>query len=158
LKLTSGQDLRRGGDSGPVIVPGKPEESLLIKAVRYNDPDLKMPPTGKLSSAQIAAFETWVRLGAAIPQEQANSSKNPLAAASRSHWAFRPLTAPPPPSVHNAGWVRTSIDAFVLAQVEAGGLTPSPPADRRALLRRAYFDLIGLPPTWEEVEAFEQDP
>jgi hypothetical protein len=130
---------------------------LLVKAVRYNDPDRKMPPTGMLTPAQIAALESWVRMGAPDPRDGANSPGNPHTAASRAHWAFRPVGDPKPPAVGHGDWVRTSIDALVLANLEARGLMPSPPADRRTLLRRAYFDLIGLPPSWEEVRAFEDD-
>src|SRR5436190_209149 len=94
LKLTSGPDLRRGGDNGPALVPGKPDESLLVKAVRYNDPDRKMPPTGKLAPAQIAALETWVRIGAPDPRDGTSNLGNPHTPASRAHWAFRPVADP----------------------------------------------------------------
>jgi mono/diheme cytochrome c family protein len=156
LKLTSGPELRRGGDTGPVVAPGKPDDSLLIKAVRYTNPDLKMPPAGKLTPEQIAALETWVRMGAPDPRDGTTTVKPPPTG-NRSHWALQPIASPPVPPVRNKDWVRAPIDAFVLARLEGSGLAPSPPADRRTLLRRAYFDLIGLPPTWEEVQAFEKD-
>ena len=157
LVLDSPAGVRNGGDSGPVIVPGDPERSLLINAVRYTDPDLQMPPKDeKLSAAQVADLEAWVKMGAPDPRpEQAVAPGQSDAA--RRHRAFQPLQQAPVPAVKNAAWAKTLVDRFVLAKLEANGLRPAPPADRRTLLRRATFDLTGLPPTAEEVAAFERD-
>lgn len=155
LRLDTREGVLAGGDSGPLLVPGKPEKSLLIRAIRHTDADLKMPPKSPLSAAQIASLEEWVRLGAPDPRDGTQSSSpSPVA----KHWAFQPVQKPAIPTVKTRDWVRTSVDAFVLAKLEANGLKPSPEADRRTLLRRIYFDLIGLPPTPEQVENFEKNP
>ncbi|MFO0852160.1 MAG: PSD1 and planctomycete cytochrome C domain-containing protein [Gemmataceae bacterium] len=155
LRLDTRDGVRTGGDRGPAVVPGD-VASLLLRAVRHTDPDLKMPPKGKLTASQIAALEEWVRAGAPDPRGE-SSPKQPASAGS-DHWAFRPVQAPGVPAVKHAGWVRTPVDAYILAKLESRGLTPSPAADKRTLLRRVYFDLIGLPPTWDESRAFETDP
>ncbi len=159
LRLDSRAGVLKGGDSGPAVVLGKPEASLLIRAVRHG-PDLQMPPKGKLATAAIADLEHWVRLGAPMP-----SVTNTVAQAAgidfdaaRRHWAYQPIRQPPLPTAKDRGWPAGPIDHFVLEQLEVRGLSPSPPADRRTLIRRAYFDLIGLPPTAAEVEAFANDP
>ena len=168
LLMDSRAGLLKGGESGPAVVPGKPDDSLLIKAVRHDQAlDLSMPPKKpKLPDATIADLTTWVKAGAPWPKEAA-----PVAAAStagatnqanvekvrKGHWAFQPLSKPAPPSVKDAGWVKTPVDAFILAKIEAKGLKPNPPADRRTLLRRVYLDLIGLPPTPGEQEKFLAD-
>ena len=145
----------KGGESGPALVPGEPERSLLIKAVRYSDENLQMPPKDKkLSADQIAALEQWVRLGAPDPRHS-GADKGSISAKAANHWAFRALKQPALPAVKDSAWVRQPLDAFVLAKLEANGLRPSPATDRRTLIRRATFDLIGLPPTTEEVHAFE---
>ena len=165
LLLDTIEGMRKGGQSGPAVVPGKPEESLLVQAVRYDDELIKMPPKEKLPAPAIAALEQWIKDGAAGPSARpgtalpaatgAKQRRIDLATA-RKHWAYQPITRHDPPPVKNRVWPRTPIDRFVLAKLEASGLTPSPPADRRTLLRRTYFDLIGLPPTAEEIDAFEQ--
>jgi hypothetical protein len=148
-----------GGDSGRAIVPGDPDKSLLIQAVRYTDPGLHMPPGGKLSDAQINDLVTWVRMGAPDPR---TSRPTPAATAyggrGKEHWAFKPVTKPTPPTVKNTAWVKNDIDRFVEAKLEAGGMTGNEMADKRTLIRRAYIDLIGLPPTPEQVQAFLADP
>ena len=147
LRLDSREAILRGGDRGAAIVPGQPEKSFLISAVRRAD-DLEMPPETKLSEKQVSALTQWVRLGAAWP----NSPPADTAADARSkHWAFQPVQDPIVPAT--AG---NPIDAFIQSRLEAAGLTASPPADPRTLIRRASFDLTGLPPTPEEVEAFQQ--
>lgn len=158
LKLTTSSDIRRGGDSGPIVVPGKPSDSLLVKMVRYTDAEHKMPPTGKLPDRPIAALENWVEMGAPLPRDGSVAINDPDSPIARSHWAFQPIQEPIFPIVRNPAWIRSPLDHLVLAKLEARGLSPSPPADRRTLIRRAYFDLIGLPPTFEEVQAFENDP
>ncbi|MHB8520270.1 MAG: PSD1 and planctomycete cytochrome C domain-containing protein [Limisphaerales bacterium] len=161
LLLDTREGLLKGGDDGPAVVPGDPEGSLLIKAVRYADPDLQMPPKNKkLKPEQIAALEAWVKMGAPDPRStKATASGPPLSdpAQVRTHWAFQPATMPAIPRVKNTRWVQTPIDAFVLAKLESMRLAPSRQADKRTLIRRATFDLIGLPPTPAEVEAFLAD-
>src|SRR5262249_8669325 len=130
--------------AGPLVVPGKPDDSRLIKAVRQTG-DVKMPPDGKLPAAAVRALEEWVKAGAKGPTDNAGR------AGGADHWAFKPVQVPPVPAVKDAGWSASPIDIFVLAKLEARGLKPSPAADRRTLIRRVYFDLTGLPPTAEEV-------
>jgi len=160
LLLDSRDALRAGGGTGPAIVAGDPEKSLLIEAVRYKSEDLQMPPPdegGKLSAEKIAALEQWVKLGAPDPRTmEAKPSAMDMAKA-RQHWAFQPVRKPVPPVVKNTKWVRTPVDAFVLAQLEAKNLAPAAPADPRTLLRRVTYDLTGLPPTPGEVDAFLGD-
>ncbi len=157
LRLDSRDDLLKGGDHGPVIVAGDPDRSRLIQAVRYTDEDLQMPPKNqKLSGPQIAVLETWVRMGAPDPREdKATSPATPEA--KRRHWSFQPVGQPPVSSVKEESWVKTPVDAFILAKLEANQLKPAPAADKRTLIRRATYDLTGLPPTFAEVEAFVKD-
>jgi hypothetical protein len=157
LRLDSREGLLRGGDRGPSIAVGDPGKSLLLKAIRHADDDLKMPPKASLPEAQIADFESWIRKGASWPAADAAKEGIPPPAASR-HWAFEPPREGAPPPVKDRAWVRGPIDAFILARLEDKGLAPAPPADPRTLLRRASFDLIGLPPTAEETESFLADP
>ncbi len=161
LRLDSRTALLKGGDDGPVVVPGHPEKSTLIRAI-HHDGDLKMPPKGKLPAAAVDALTQWVQMGVPWPEASrpaaASTAADPIAEARRSHWAFRPVRRPAPPSVKYTAWVQNPVDRFVLARLEAQGMQPSPPADRRTLIRRATFDLLGLPPTPEEVAAFEADP
>jgi hypothetical protein len=157
LLLDTREGLRTGGDSGPAIVPGDPEASRLLKALRYED--LEMPPGGKLPGAILADFETWVRMGAADPRDgRAAAGRRIDLEAGKQFWSFQPPRRHAPPAVRHGAWPQRAIDAFVLARLEQAGLEPNPPADRRTWLRRISFDLIGLPPTLEEIEAFVQDP
>ncbi len=159
LLLDSRDALRKGGDTGPAIVPGDPAKSLLIEAVRYGNEDLQMPPQdegGKLSTEQIAALEEWIILGA--PDPRTGGKPHPMdMTAARKHWAFQPVAKPVLPVVKNKQWVRTPVDNFVLAQLEAKKITPAAPADARTLLRRVTYDLTGLPPRPDEMEAFVRD-
>ena len=160
LLLDSQEAALKGGDSGPALVPGKPEESLLIKAIRYTDPDLQMPPKGKkLSHEQIDVLTEWVRLGAPRPAPVATDRLNRRrsTAEDKDWWAFQPVRKPSVPEVKNSAGPANPVDRFILARLESEGLTPSPEAGRRTLIRRAYFDLIGLPPSAEEVERFVSD-
>jgi mono/diheme cytochrome c family protein len=159
LRLDTREALLKGGDSGPVIVPGNPDASLMIKAVRYEDKDLQMPPKNKkLSGEQIAALEDWVKMGAPDPRAAARPPPlTDIGAARARHWAFQPVKNPVPPPVKKKRWVQTPIDNFVLAKLEQKHLHPAPPADRRTLIRRVTYDLLGLPPTPEEVETFVKD-
>jgi hypothetical protein len=157
LRLDSRAALLAGGDRGTAVLPGKPEESLLVHAVRYED-ELKMPPSKKLSREQIADLTQWVRMGAPWPgpavASAAGKSVFQVTAQDRAHWAFQPVHRPPIPAVKDRQWVRNPIDAFILAKLEAKGLAPNPAATKRALIRRVYYDLTGLPPTPREVEQF----
>jgi mono/diheme cytochrome c family protein len=168
LLLDSRPGVLAGGELGAVIVPGRPEESLLIKAVGYDDPELQMPPKGKLSGAEIAALTEWVRLGAPDPRTEKPASKGtakPAGATAsmsveegrRSLWSVQPLKVVEPPAVKDVSWVRNPIDRFILAKLEERGIAPNKRVDKRKLIRRAYFDLIGLPPTPAEVGAFVAD-
>jgi hypothetical protein len=158
LYLDSQAGWQKGGDSGPALVPGDPDKSLLIKAIRYAD-DLQMPPKGKLSAKEIDVLTQWVKMGAPDPRTgTATASRTIDVAKARDYWAFKPLTNPVPPEVRDAGWCRTPLDRFILAKLDAKGLTPNPPIDRRKLIRRVTFDLVGLPPTPEEIDAFVNDP
>ncbi len=156
LLLDSREGLLKGGDSGPVLVPGDPDRSLLIKAVRYKDEDLRMPPDGKkLAAAQVADLEAWVKMGAILPGAGVREAE--IKASSRTHWAFRPVKRPAIPAVKNERWIKSPIDAFIMARLEASEMRPAEPAGRRTLIRRATYDLIGLPPTAEDVAAFVAD-
>ena len=157
LRIDSRKALLEGGETGPAIVVGKPEESLLVKAVRRQG-TLKMPSreADKLSPAEADAFAAWVKAGAAWPAEKV-AVVSTIAEVRKSHWAFRPVVKAMPPPVRGSAWAVNPVDVFVLARLEAKGLTPSPQADRRTLIRRLSFDLLGLPPTPEEVEAFVAD-
>lgn len=160
LRLDTPEGVLKGGSSGPLLVSGDAEVSLLIKAVRYTDPDLQMPPKNKkLSAEQIASLEAWVKLGAPMPKS-IRSGPRPLtevAEARARHWAFQPVQKLAPPPVKLSRWVQTPVDNFVLALLEKKQLKPAPAADRRTLIRRLTYDLTGLPPTDDEVEAFIKD-
>lgn len=161
LSLESRTTVLEGGDSGPALVPGKPDESLLIEAVRYKNQDLQMPPQAPLSAAEIAALERWVEMGAPDPRvaspTTASGPTGMTIAEGREFWSFRPVSAPEVPSFPDTGWVRTAVDAFIYDRLQQNGIQPAPAADKRTLLRRVTFDLTGLPPTPEEMEAFLAD-
>ncbi|MFN0172278.1 MAG: PSD1 and planctomycete cytochrome C domain-containing protein [Bryobacteraceae bacterium] len=160
LRLSSKDSLAKGGDSGPALVPRDPESSRLIRAIRYLDPKLQMPPKARLTETQIRDFETWVRMGAPDPRTDETAAAKPKGidfARARRHWAFQPLKESPPPPVRADRWARGPIDRFLLAKLEEKGLKPAGPADRRTLLRRVYLDVIGLPPSPGEVDAFLAD-
>lgn len=160
LRLTNRDAILKGGDLGPAVDLDKPAESLLLKAVHYRD-GLEMPPTGKLPADKIAVLTRWVERGLPMPSDlkaEAEHDRPGPSPADRSYWAYQPVRRPNVPTVRNAGWVRNPVDAFILARLEAAGLEPAPEADRVTLIRRLYFDLLGLPPTPEEVDAFVGDP
>ncbi|AMV36005.1 PSD1 and planctomycete cytochrome C domain-containing protein [Planctomyces sp. SH-PL62] len=166
LDLTSRAKILEGGDSGPAIEPGNVEDSLLVRAIRYHD-EPRMPPDRRLDDGEIRALSRWIEQGAAWPGAADDENEVPTPAAAspgidlesgRSHWAFRPLADPPVPEVRDRAWPASPIDRFVLEKLEAQGRSPAPAASRRAFIRRASFDLVGLPPTPEEVDAFEADP
>jgi mono/diheme cytochrome c family protein len=158
LLLDSRTGWQKGGASGPAVVPGKPAESLFIKAVRFEDPNLQMPPRGKLAAADIADLEAWVKRGAPDPRTGVAPTAPAVdLAKGKEFWSFQPVKDYPPPPVKDTVWPRSPVDHFVLAKLEEKGLRPAPPADRRTLIRRATYDLTGLPPTPEEMEAALSD-
>jgi len=159
LLLDFQKGILKGGESGPAVVPGKPQESLLIAALKYDG--FEMPPKGKLPESVVADFERWVRDGAIDPRTEdklVESKKEIDYTKAAEFWSFRKPVQANLPDVQNASWPRNEIDRFVLATLEGHKLAPSDPADRRVLIRRACFDLIGLPPAPEEVEAFVNNP
>ena len=159
LRLDSREAMLRGGDSGPAVVPGKSDASLLVEAVRYNG-DLQMPPKGKLQQQEIALLEKWIRLGAPMP-EQATKKDSRNAEidyeTARQFWSFLPLRDHVLPAVQTTNWPQQRLDSFVLARLDEQSLQPSSRADRRTWCRRATFDLLGSPPTPEQIREFEND-
>jgi len=160
LVLGSHSELLQGGDSGPAVEPGKVDESLLIDSIRY-DGLYQMPPKSRMPDDEIAILETWVKQGAAWPSEDENRSRNrkvfDLAQRKQSHWSWQPVTRPEVPTVQSENWPKDAIDNFVLAKLEASDLNANPTADKATILRRVYFDLIGLPPSPVEVQDFIAD-
>ncbi len=159
LRLDSLSAVLKGGDSGPAVVPGKPDESLLVEAIRYES--FEMPPSEQLAATDLATLVRWVEIGAPWPDGNGavlrRTDSDKITAEDRAWWAFQPLQESSPPEVGQHNWVRNDIDRFVLARLQSQGLTPAAEADRRVLIRRLYFDLIGLPPTPAEVQAFLAD-
>jgi hypothetical protein len=162
LLLDTREGMLKGGNQGPALVPGDPGRSLLVAAVRWTDEDLKMPPKKKLPAEAIADLEAWVRMGAPDPRAgKAAPAPKKIGLSleeGRKFWAYRPAADPPPPAVRDAAWPAGDLDRFVLARLEREGLRPGPPAPPAALLRRLHYDLAGLPPAPEEVDAFVADP
>ncbi len=164
IRLDAGKFLTRPGDSGPAVTLGKPAESLLMQVVGYAG-DIKMPPKGKLSDAEISALQTWIEQGAVYPGSVTESgpelgwaaTPEGLRKSRSTHWSYQPIRQAVPPGAAGSEWSRQPMDRFVLQTWETNGLSPSPSVDRRTLLRRATFDLIGLPATNDEVAEFEQD-
>ncbi|MEK6236657.1 MAG: DUF1553 domain-containing protein [Planctomycetales bacterium] len=159
LLVDSREGLIRGGESGPAVKPGDLKESLLISALKHDD--FEMPPKGKLPDSVIADFEQWIQQGAADPRKstvKARKTKTIDLEAGRKHWAYQPIKAPPIPSVNNASWPAGEIDRFILAKLEENKIQPTADADKVVLVRRIYFDLIGLPPSPEQIDAFVNDP
>lgn len=145
-----------GGDSGPALVPGKPEESLLMRAVRHESRDLEMPPDGRLPKDALAKLARWIAMGAPDPREgSVTKSRETIdLEKGRQFWAFQPPLPPKRPQVRQSDWPTGPIDQFILARLESEGIPPAAPASRATLLRRVFYDLIGLPPTPEEMSAF----
>ena len=160
LSLASRKDMLSGGDTGAAIIPGKPAESLLVQSVHYDDVYL-MPPDSKLPDEQIEILEKWIQMGAPWPadEDNANIVKEEFDIQQRraEHWAWQPIQQPSVPSVDHRDWPSDDIDRYVLAKLESAGLQPAKPASKEKLIRRTYFDLVGLPPTPEEVQAFADD-
>jgi len=183
LLLDTREGIQRGGATGPAVVPGDLDASLIIHALRYNDPDMAMPPKGALSPEIVADFERWVSRGAPDPREAPTARASAPAGGGAAgeaapdlpganddpaylswkgkdpsqHWSFKPVAKPAVPEVKNSAWPKSDIDHFLLASLEAKDLAPVGDADRRTLLRRLSFDLTGLPPTPEALDAFEAD-
>jgi hypothetical protein len=160
LLVDSRQGIRQGGGTGPAVVPGDLAKSLLIQAVKYDDKDQQMPPEGKLSDQEIADLKTWVEMGAPDPR----SDYKPIPRnthidwdEARNWWSLKPLQQRVVPAVQNAAWPSSDLDRFVLARIEKEGLSPAPDTEKRAWIRRVTYDLVGLPPTPQEVEAFLAD-
>ncbi|HEV2946149.1 MAG TPA: PSD1 and planctomycete cytochrome C domain-containing protein, partial [Gemmataceae bacterium] len=163
LHLTSRANVLQGGESGPAVVPGKPTESLLIQAIGYTEA-LKMPPKEKLPDGEVAILTRWVKMGLPWPESRLETAKNSsgseeyqISSEQRAFWSFQPVKDHLPPKVKDESLVKTAVDRFVLAELEKKELRPAPAADKRTLIRRATFDLIGLPPTPQEIEAFVND-
>ena len=162
LRLDSADGWKIGGDSGVSIVPHEPNSSRLIDAIRYGNEDLQMPPDGKLSPEDIQTLEQWVKDGAIDPRTETieathSALKGMSIADGREFWSFVPVQDPAIPQPKTSNWVKTPIDSFVLSKLEAANLQPAPLADRQTLIRRATYDLTGLPPSPEEVAAFIAD-
>ena len=160
LQLSSRKAMLHGGDSGPVIVPGKPNESLMIAAIRYEN--FEMPPRTRMPKEEVSILEQWIADGAHWPNdldaEPAPAEPTfPLQARRKSHWAWQPIADPAAPVVKSVDWCKTPADHFILSKLEDRKLTPAADADRYTLLRRLYFDIIGLPPSIAEIEAFVAD-
>jgi hypothetical protein len=162
LRLTARAHVLKGGDLGPAFDADKPDDSNLLKAINWKD-GLEMPPKGKLPAKEIATLTRWVKMGLPWTPGKVEVVKDPpqggvVTEKSKNYWCYKPVTRPAVPAVKDRGWVHNPIDAFLLAKIEARGLAPAPPADRVALVRRAYYDLTGLPPAPEQVDAFVNDP
>ncbi len=161
LVLDSREGLLKGGETGPAVVPGEPDKSLLLKAVMYADEDLRMPPKKKLSNDQIAILAEWIKIGApysAATTNLASKAKGKrITAEDRKWWSFQPIKITEPPKTLDNQWARNPVDQFILDGLLKAGLAPAPEAEKPTLIRRAYFDLIGLPPSSEQVENFITD-
>ncbi|MBI1355440.1 MAG: DUF1553 domain-containing protein [Acidobacteria bacterium] len=165
LQLTSKERAVRGGASGPAIRPGNSKGSLLIQVVAQTHDRLKMPPSGKLSDQQIQDLRAWVDAGAVWPETDDEALLAPdvkateyvISPQQRGFWSYQPVDRPAPPAVRNAAWARTGVDRFVLARLEEAGVEPNERAGKRELIRRATLDLVGLPPTPQEVADFLAD-
>jgi cytochrome c553 len=159
LMLDTREGMLHGGDTGPALEPGKPDDSLIVDAISYKDADLQMPPKGeKLSDQEVADITEWIRRGAFDPRSLvAKGSSQAYGGVGREHWSFMPVKRQAVPAVAGAAWCQTPIDNFILARLEQNGIKPNPPADKYTLLRRATFDLTGLPPTEAEVQRYLVD-
>jgi hypothetical protein len=155
LRLDTRDAVRAGGERGPAVVPGSPEKSILLTAVRHSDPDLKMPPQKrKLPESIIADLRKWIEMGASDPRDEASEELAAVRKAGRDFWAYQTPTKSDVPRVDGDVWSRQDVDHFVLTKLRSNGLVPSSDADIPTLLRRLYFDLIGLPPTPAAIDRF----
>ncbi|MEZ0265275.1 MAG: DUF1553 domain-containing protein [Phycisphaerae bacterium] len=161
LKLDTKEGWVKGGDTGQAIIPGEPEKSLLVQAIKHAKQDLEMPPDSRLPEAEIAILTEWVKRGAHDPRT-GSASAGGMGTVSvydktKGHWAYQPIKPVAVPAVKGAGWAKGDVDKFILAGLEACGLSPAAEASPEVLVRRAYFDLHGLPPTPEEIDAYVND-
>ncbi|MEK6238416.1 MAG: DUF1549 domain-containing protein, partial [Planctomycetales bacterium] len=157
LRLDSLSAIKSGGESGPAVQPGKPAKSLLVEAIQWES--LEMPPKDPLPAKEIKVLVAWVKMGAPWPSNENRGEltirqRTIISDKDRSWWAFQPVKDPPVPNVDDQGWSRNDVDRFIFRRLASEGISPSEEASKRRLIRRLYFDLIGLPPTPEEVEAF----
>jgi hypothetical protein len=163
LLLATRGGVLKGGQNGSVVNLEKPEESRLLKAIDYKSDALKMPPPGRIAQGDIDVLAKWVQRGLPMKSLEAEVAAlhqtrgGVITEESRNYWAYKPVKRPEPPKVRGGAWVRNPIDAFILAKLEDKGLTAAPPVDRTALVRRIYYDLIGLPPTPEQIDRFVND-
>jgi hypothetical protein len=161
LRLDTRSGMVKGGSRGPAIVPGDADQSLIVNAIRYQSEDLQMPPKAMLTADEIDAIVAWINSGAPDPRTDATATSGPNSMNreldERQRWVFQPPAEPSVPAVKNHEWPRGDVDRFILAKLEERGLAPARDADKRTLIRRATFDLIGLPPTPEEIDAFLAD-
>jgi len=160
LMLDSMASMRKGGKTAPAVVPGDPAKSLLYKAVLHVDEDLQMPRDGKLKADEIALLHDWIKAGAPWTETAGKPElrlPGQITEADRKYWAFQPVKAALPPKVADPAWAKNPVDRFIRSRLAAEGIQPSPSADRRAWVRRVYFDVVGLPPTPSEVDAFVAD-
>jgi hypothetical protein len=161
LRVDDRNGLIHGGTRGPAVVPGHPEKSLLIQAIRHTHKTVKMPPNKELAADEIANLTQWIKDGAAWPKVEVafdlTKNKAKYDKLRKQHWAWQPLLAAKPPEVEDAAWVRGDIDRFILAKLHQKGLQPVADADKLTLLRRVTFDLTGLPPTPAQIDAFVKD-
>lgn len=156
LDLSTRASTRKGGEIGPAVVPGEPATSLIMQALRYED-DLEMPPDGQLDDEVIEDFETWIEMGAPDPRDGKAKTDKPKYAPSKDWWSLQPLKTPAIPEVKDKDWARSDIDRFLLHRMEKAELQPVADAPPLQLLRRTYYDLIGLPPSPEVIDAFAKD-
>ncbi|MFK7820561.1 MAG: PSD1 and planctomycete cytochrome C domain-containing protein [Planctomycetaceae bacterium] len=143
-------------DFGTLVVPGNPKDSRLLQVVHYSEDDVQMPPSGKMAENEIRLLTDWIESGAAWPKDTNGDSAEPDAW--KEHWAFQPIGRPKPPTVDGDAWSRNSVDKFVLSKLNEANLSPQQTADQRTQVRRIFFDITGLPPTYEQVQAFEKTP
>jgi len=153
LTLDTKEGVLKGGDTGPSVIPGDPAKSLLVKAMKWESSDLEMPPKEKLPSNVIADFENWIRMGAPDPRDGPVIAKSPSEVA-KEHWGFRPISNPAVPSATDSSWEKTPIDRFITSKLAEKGMKPSEQADKRTLVRRVHFDLVGMPPSMAEFDAY----
>jgi len=165
LRLDTKAGLAKGGHLGPPVLPGNPDGSILLRALEYGNEQLQMPPSGKLPDQVIADFRAWIAAGAVDPRVDAATNSAATVQLrgmsledGRKWWSFQPVSAHPLPTIKDGRWPKTTIDRFVLAKLEEKGIAPSTAADKRTLIIRAYIDLVGYKPSYEEVEAFLKDP
>ncbi|MEO6754436.1 MAG: c-type cytochrome domain-containing protein, partial [Chthoniobacteraceae bacterium] len=159
LRLDTREGWAKGGDAGPAVIPGDLDKSLLIEAVRYKNKDLQMPEKRKLPDAEIAILEEWVKMGAPDPRTGGSVAKKQTGLSieeGKRFWSYIPPKKVAPPAVKDTAWPRGDIDRFILAEMEKKGVQPAPDASPAALVRRITYNLIGLPPTPEQMEAFEK--